>query len=177
MLSCQRWLGPACLGSLDVLTLQADFGHLSAVTGLSSQRHALDEWRASWVTDERRGELLPSADTILAHAAGFLPVAWLMQYAASFRLGHLGLIYYHYAQIVLRLQYLRIVPASDAVAARWEAVEHASLLVDYAARFMPADVYRYAHNNAFTMISCGAAITLHVRVYPTIQPPMCWLRI
>jgi hypothetical protein len=131
--------------------------------GLSAQREALEEWRASWVTESRRGEWTQKRYPDPDHACP--PKRAVAHYADSFRLGHLGLIYFHYSQIVLRLQYLRIAPAQEAWSSRREAVEHASLLVDYAAHAMPTDVYQYAHNNAFTMISCGAAITLHVRVF------------
>jgi hypothetical protein len=84
-------------------------------------------------------------------------------FSESFRLGHLGQVYYHYAQIVLRLQNFRLTTGrTEWSQAQRGAVEHAALLVEYAANTMPPDVYRYAHNNAFTMISYGAAITLRV---------------
>lgn len=35
-------------------------------------------------------------------------------------------------------------------------------LLEYAATSMPTDVYQYAHNNAFTMLSFGVAVLLQV---------------
>jgi hypothetical protein len=39
---------------------------------------------------------------------------------------------------------------------------NAAGLLEYAARVMPVEVYQFAHNNAFTMLSFAAAILLQV---------------
>jgi hypothetical protein len=114
----------------------------------------------------------------------------------SMRLGRLGKVYYHYASITLHLswlsrcgpsalkyrqqletdvlnhacEYLTISEREASLQRELIRGRHAAQLLNYAAVEMPRSVFRFAHNNFFTMLSFACAVLVKVSVDVRTQP-------